>query len=257
MTFSEQIVYAMFRPSKYKEMLELKKSRFVLFVIVLMLALGIVRVAVPTAAMITGFGGFENLFTNKMAPMEYKDNKLSIEDKFEMSLGSYKVIVDTEEAKVADEKMRRRGGYLAFGSEYVTIAYNSGGSVSRYQEIRLDGLLAEGFNNESLKNMIPFIYSYIVMSFIISCLGYFLKYALLSLIFGIFVNSINKTMDIGLSKGEVFKLCFYGQTLGIIISNFNMALGFLPAGIVSGICVVISINIISTGIFTMVKTKQP
>ena len=95
MSFSEQIVYAMFKPSKYKEMLELKKSRFVVFVIVLMLALGIVRVAVPTAAVITGFGGFENLFINKISPMEYKDDKLSIEEKFEMSVGTYKVIIDT------------------------------------------------------------------------------------------------------------------------------------------------------------------
>ena len=257
MSFSEQIVYAMFKPSKYKEMLELKKSRFVVFVIVLMLALGIVRVAVPTAAVITGFGGFENLFINKISPMEYKDDKLSIEEKFEMSVGTYKVIIDTEDSRFPDEKMRRKGGYLAFGSEYMTLAYNVGGRVTRYQEIKLDSFLSEGFNNESLQKMIPFIYSYIVFMFIASCGVYFVKYALLSLIFGFFVNSINKKAGIGLSFGEVFKLCFYGQTLGIIISNFNMALGFLPVMLVSGVCVVLSVNMILSGIVAIGKTKQP
>lgn len=256
MTFSEQIVFAMFKPSKYKEMLELKKSRFTLFVIVLMLAIGIVRLAVPTAAMIAGFGGFENLFTNKMAPMEYKDGKLSIERKFEMSLSVYKIVIDTEEAEVPDAKLNRTGGYLAFGSEYFTIAINNGGEVTRYRKFALDSVLSEGFNNESLKNLIPVIYSYIIMSFFVSCLGYFIKYAFLSLIFGIFVNGINNNLGIGLSKGDIFKLCFYGQTLGIIISNFNAALGLLPMGIVSGICIVVSINMISAGTFGMNKTNQ-
>lgn len=256
MTFSEQIVYAMFKPSKYKEMLEQKKGRFALFAVVLMLALGIVRVAVPTAALITGFGGFDNLFTKKMAPMEFKDGRLSIEKKFEMSLGIYKIVIDTEEDRVPDERLNRTSGYLAFGGEYLTVAVNSGNKITRYQEIKLDNLLTEGFNNDSLRQMIPFIYTYIVVSFIISCIGYFLKYALLALIFGIFVNSINNNLGLGLSKKDVFKLCFYGQTLGIIISNFNTAIGFLPSGIVSGICLVISINMISAGAFGMNKMNQ-
>ncbi|MBQ9234681.1 MAG: DUF1189 family protein [Lachnospiraceae bacterium] len=256
MTFSEQIVYAMFKPSKYKEMLELKKSRFALFIVVLMLAIGIVRFAIPTTAMITGFGGFENLFTKKISPLEFKDGKLSIEKKFEMSLGLYKVVIDTEDAKIPDEKLNRKGGYIAFGSEYVTVAVNSGNSVTRYQEVYLDNILMDGFDNNSLKQLIPFIYTYIVISFIVSCVGYFLKYALLALLFGLFINSINNNMGLGLSKKDVFKICFYGQTLGIIISNFNAALGFLPTAIVSGICIAISINMISVGTFSINKMNQ-
>ena len=113
-----------------------------------------------------------------------------------------------------------------------------------------------GFNNDTLKRMIPFIYTYMVISLLVSCAGYFLKYALLALVFGIFVNAINNNLGLGLSKKDVFKLCFYGQTLGIIISNFNAALGFLPVGIVSGICIVISINMISSGAFSMNKMNQ-
>ncbi|MBO6115126.1 MAG: DUF1189 family protein [Lachnospiraceae bacterium] len=256
MTFSEQIVYAMFKPSKYKEMIELKKGRFVLFVVVIMFALGIIRVAVPTAATITGFGGFENLFTKKIAPFEFKEGKLDIEKRFEMSLGVYKIVVDTEDERLPDDKMNRKGGYIAFGSKYVTVAVYSGGSVTRIKEVSLDNLLTDGFNNNSLKQLIPFIYTYLTVSFVITCIGYFLKYALLSLIFLIFINGLNKAAGFGLSMGEMFKLCFYGQTLGIIISNANMALGLLPAGIVSGICVVISVNMIFSGMSGMNKMNQ-
>lgn len=62
MTFSEQIVYGWFKPSKYKDMIELPRRRFVAYVIVMMLVLSIVSYVVPTASIIFGFGGFEKLF---------------------------------------------------------------------------------------------------------------------------------------------------------------------------------------------------
>ena len=42
MTFSEQIVYGWFKPSKYKDMIELPRRRFVAYVIAMMLVLAIV-----------------------------------------------------------------------------------------------------------------------------------------------------------------------------------------------------------------------
>lgn len=66
MTFSEQIVYGWFKPSKYKDMIELPRRRFVAYVIVMMLVLSIVSYVVPTASIIFGFGGFEKLFTQSL-----------------------------------------------------------------------------------------------------------------------------------------------------------------------------------------------
>ena len=54
MTFSEQIVYGWFKPSKYKDMIELPRRRFVAYVIVMMLVLSIVSYVVPTASIIFG-----------------------------------------------------------------------------------------------------------------------------------------------------------------------------------------------------------
>ena len=50
MTFSEQIVYGWFKPSKYKDMIELPRRRFAAYVIVMMLVLAIVSYVVPTAS---------------------------------------------------------------------------------------------------------------------------------------------------------------------------------------------------------------
>ena len=72
MTFSEQIVYGWFKPSKYKDMIELPRRRFVAYVIAMMLVLAIVSYVVPTASIISGFGGFEKLFTQSLGEVNIR-----------------------------------------------------------------------------------------------------------------------------------------------------------------------------------------
>ena len=208
MTFSEQIIYAMVKPAKYRELLDLKKGRSVLFVLVITLMLGVIGFAIPIAAVISGFGGFEKLFGSTMRPMSVHQGTMTIEEPFFMHVGNLKFVINTEAERVSDERLSVEGAYVAIGSK----------------EVRL----AEGFSNASLIRMIPWIYAVLILSFLVSCLGYFIKYAFLSLVFSITVNAMNKHMELGLSFGQVFMLCYYGQTLGIIISNFNSALSLLP-----------------------------
>ena len=86
MTFSEQIVYGWFKPSKYKDMIELPRRRFVVYVIVMMLVLAIVSYVVPTASIIFGFGGFEKLFTQSLGEVNYTDDTLSVSNNFDMHI---------------------------------------------------------------------------------------------------------------------------------------------------------------------------
>ncbi|MBR1815600.1 MAG: DUF1189 family protein [Lachnospiraceae bacterium] len=248
MTFAEQIVYAMFKPSKYRELIDLKKSRFTVFVIVLMLAVGLVRQVIPEAAFITGFGGFEKLFTEKMAPLNFNDGSLVIESPFTMSMPVYKIMIDTDADKVSEDKMDKSGGYIAFGRKYLSIVVNDGSRLLSYGDALLSELLPDGFSNETLRSMIPFIYFSLVISYLVYSAGCFLKYAVLALLFGLSISGINRMANIGLDKKEIFRLCFYGQTLGILISNFNSALGLLPSLFVSIICIMISVHMINLGL---------
>lgn len=88
MTFSEQIVYGWFKPSKYKDMIELPRRRFVVYVIVMMLVLAIVSYVVPTASIISGFGGFEKLFTQSLGEVNYTDDTLSVSNNFDMHINA-------------------------------------------------------------------------------------------------------------------------------------------------------------------------
>ena len=256
MTFSEQIVYAMFKPSRYKEMVNLKTGRSVLFIVVMMLVLGIVSFLVPTGAYITGFGGFETLFTERMGTMEYKDGELSIDRPFEMSYDYNNILIDTSVESITDEMMDKDGAYMAVGSKTLRMTFAYDGEVIDYMTVPLDTLIEEGFTNESLCDIIPNIYAYLVLVFILTSIGYFIKYAVIALILSIFYNSLNKQFEFGLSYGQVFMVCFYGQTFGYILSNFNAALGLLPQLLVSSVSIFISIHMITYSAALMKSDKQ-
>lgn len=255
-TFSEQIVYAMFKPSKYKDMVNLRTSRFVVFAIVLSLVLGIVSFAVPTSSVIAGFGGFTKLFQKNVGPFNFSEGVLAAEKKFEMTVGLYHIIIDTEQETVSTDDMTKEGIYIAFGSKTLRMTMVANGQVMDYDISPLSNLLIEGFNTEQLVQMIPFIYTYIVIAFFVIACSFFLKYGLYALILGIYINAINKHNNLGLTFGKVFMLCFYGQTLGIILSNFNAALGLLPELIVNIISIFISFNMITTAVVSIDRNKQ-
>lgn len=256
MTIAEQIVYAMFKPSKYKEMLQLKKGRFAAFVVIIMLVLGIVTFVIPSGAFITGFGGFKKLFENQLSTLSFRDGALSLEHPFRMDIGEVTVLINTEHEQVQDEQLRHDGVYIAIGSRLMRMAFTVDGRITDYQISDITGAFPEGFDNKSLIQMIPSIYVYMVMVFLFSCLGFFIKYAVAALVYSLFINFVNKNMELHLSYGEVFRLCFYGQTLGIILSNFNSALGWLPVTLVSIIGIFISIHMITLSVALMNPRNQ-
>lgn len=256
MTFSEQIVYAMFKPSKYKELIKLKRSRFAAFVIVLMLVLGIVTFVIPAGALITGFGGFEKLFRGQLSSLTYSDGALHLDTPFRMDINGLTLLINTENTSVEDEQLKRNGVYIAIGSETMRMAVTLDGQIMEYQNTDITGLFPEGFDCDSLIRMIPGIYVYMFGAFLVQCIGYFIKYGLIALLYSFFINSVNKNMNLNLTFGEVFSICFYGQTLGIILSNFNAALGWLPEIIVSIIGIFISIHIITVSVVLMNPRNQ-
>ena len=256
MTFSEQIVYGMFKPSKYKEILELKKGRTVLYVIVLMLVLGIVAFLIPTAALITGFGGFEKLFTQKVAPFSFSDGELTIERPFEMTFDYNNILIDSSVETITDNMLEKDGIYYAAGSKTIRLSYVLGRNIYDYQAVELKYLLPEGLDNQMMCEFIPGIYLFLVLMFLGTCLGFFIKYAIYALILSICIQSVNKRMELGLSYGQVFMLCFYGQSFAMVLTNFNMALGLLPTTLVSIVGIFVSIHIITTATLGMSKTNQ-
>lgn len=253
MTFSEQIWYGLFKPSKYKELIELKKGRSVLFVVVIMLVLGLVTFAVPTAAVITGFGGMNKLFTETMAPITYDGEKLTIEEPFELVANGVIFKIDTSSYTVTDKQLKVDGVYVALGSKNMRVVTVIGGTIWMDEITPLKEVLGEGFNNESLVSLIPAIYVSLFISYIMMGVTFFLKYGLYALILTIVFNSMNKQLELGLSYGQVYMVCFYGMSLGMLITNFNAAMGLISTTLVSMVTVFVSVHFMTTAMVSMRK----
>lgn len=255
-TLSEQIVYGMFKPASYKQLVSVKKGRSILYIMVMMLALCIVTFAVPAGAVITGFGGFEQLFTKNMGELKYSDGKLSLDRPFEMSFDIYNIIIDTEDEMVADEKLHRDGMNIAIGSGKLRISLVMGQNIGDYSVTKLSDIFFSDFDNDTLVSMIPTIYISLVLTFIFTMVGLFIKYAMVSLVFCIVAQSINKSFDLKLSFGQVFMLCFYGQSLGMVLSNCNAALGLLPPTIITILGMFISIRMVGSSLVYMKMSRD-
>lgn len=256
MTISEQIVYGMIKPSRYKEILELKKSRWISYVIIMMLALSVISFVVPVASKIYGFGGFENLFTNKISDFQYSDNELQIEKPYQMSIGLNHMLIDTDYDTVPKNLLKKDGIYYAFGSKNVKLAYTIDGTIQAENIYRLEDILWEGFSNETLCEMIPHIYVMLLFMFIFNAIGHFISSGLFALFLAICVNSMNKYMKLGLSFGKVFILSFYGQSLYMVVSAVNDVIGLLPSVLVTMIGLFVTVHFVTTALITMSKGNQ-
>ena len=193
MTFSEQILYAISKPGKYGEMIKLKKGRSKLYVLVICLVLGIITFAVPVGALIASFGGFEKLFDKQLATLRYEDDQLKLDTKFSMKIEDATILINTDTASGKDETVKRDGMYLTVGSHRAVLLF-----------------LANGFNVSSLKNGIPFIYGYLVLMFVFTCAGFFVKYAICALFLVLCIKKYIEMREIKMSFGQMFMLCFYG-----------------------------------------------
>lgn len=248
MTFSEQIVYALSKPEKYGEMIKLKKGRSRLYIFILCLALGIITFAVPTGALIASFGGFEKLFEKQLATIRYEDGKLSLDTKFSMKIEGVTVIINTEKTSGKDETIKHDGMYLTVGSRKAVLLYTMNGKSYEYGSVELRTFLSNGFHVGTLKEKIPYIYGYLFAMFVCICIGLFIKYTLCALFLVLCIKKYIAERELRLSFGQIFMLCFYGESLGMIISNCNSALGLFPQFIVSLISVFISVRMVASSV---------
>lgn len=256
MTFSEQIWYGLFKPSKYKELIELRARRSVLFVTVVVLVLGLVTYVMPTVAIIAGVGGLDKLFSETMAPITYDGENFTIEEPFKMAADGTIILLDSTYYTVPDKELNLDATYIAVGSKNLRLATVIGGEIWMDSIVPLEQVINPGFSNESLVGLIPAIYVSLFLCYLIMSLLFFLKYGFYALILSILYNSMNKQLELGLSYGQVYMICFYGMSLGMLITNFNIAMGLISPMLVSMVTVFVSIHFMTNAMVSMRKDNQ-
>ena len=224
-------------------------SRFIGYVIFMSFLVSLMIFAVPTASKITSFGGFKNLFMNKDPAFEYTDGTLTADKAFEMKLSNVNIIMDTKVNEFVFGNFEREGIYIAIGAKNIKmVTITDIKDDSSYQEVYSypnSLVLMDGMNNTTLVKMRPFFYIMIFFIFMFSTALAAGKYLLAALFYAFIFKSLTSVSKLPMTFLDSFHMCFYAQTLGIILVNMNMALGNLVSPLIaSAIGIVITVVII-------------
>ncbi len=224
-------------------------SRFIAYVIFISILVATMTFAVPSASKISSFRGFRNLFMNKVPAFEMTDAGLVADKKFEMKFSNVTILMDTELDQFRFGNFKREGAYIAIGSKYtkmITITdIEDDSSYNETYSYPNNLLFPTGFNNSDLVKMIPGFY--ISLVFIYAMLATFaaLKYILAAVIYAVVTRSLTVISKLPMTFTDALHMCFYAETLGILIVNINSALGYLISPLlVSAAGIIITIFII-------------
>ncbi len=230
MSFFEQLAASITKPSKYfalaKDSLRHKNT----YIIVTAIIMSIMTFVIPAAAVIAGFGGFNNLFSKSMPAMSFEDGVFKASKHFDMEISSVHFYVDTskEAVTMTDEMSEEYALYINFGSKKYSIIMSQGdeGNVTLASG-NLTEILPEGFDNDMLVQTIPLIYAGLFFDFLVVAIGKAINYMIYSLILMIFVLPIIKKYDNILTVSECFYFCYFAVTFAMLVESINQALGYL------------------------------
>lgn len=245
MNVLDVFVMSTLRIKKLVEVSINNSSRFISYAIFISILSAMMSFAVPLASRISTFGGFNNLFTNVMPSVKVADGALVADKKFEMHVSNATILIDTSKREFKQSDFEKSGVYIAFGKrKFKLLTYVSEeGSVS-YNEIYslyISKYFPNGFSNADLVSSIPFIYIFLVVAFcVVASIGA-LKFLAIAGIFSILFRGSTSILKVPMTLKDTFHLCFYAQTISIILTSANDAINYFVSPLMlSIICLFIT-----------------
>lgn len=220
------------------EMANKKKIGLVVFVTILVALMSYV---IPTAASIAGFGGIRNLFLNKLPHFEIQNGELVCDTEFMVDAGESTYMVRAGSDEINCDELEDGNVYVYFmKSKFSFFIYNEG-QVYETMSASYSEVFADGFNNEYVANLAPYLYISLGIVFIMLLFEIVLKYLFVGVIFVLYILPLNAVSSKQLLFGDMLTLAFLCQLFGICLTALNNAFGqFFPQVIVSAVGVVIT-----------------
>ena len=226
------------------------RSKFVAYVIFIAFFAAIMSFGVPTASKIFSFGGFRNLFLNVVPEFKSVDGVLEADQQFEMKAGVVNVLFNTDIESFERTDFDHSGTFIAIGSKDTKmISVMDVDDETTYNVFYVYNnryLFPDGFDNESLVMVIPFIYISFMIIFVIEAALLAMRYLLLSVIYAFTTRTLTMLSKLTMTFMDSFRLAFMAQTIGIILVNTVASMGnSLYEIIASGVGVIITFIVIS------------
>ncbi len=228
-------------------------KKFIGYVIFMSILVSFMAFLVPSASRIFSFGGFSKLFREDFPTFSIEDGVLTADKKFEMKLNNAFLVINTDIDEFSIDDFDSSGVYMAFGKRNVKlVTYVDDESNKSYNEVYsypIGMVLPSGLNNEVMANMTPlFYFTYIIIFF-----GYAIfagvKYVFFALLYAFFTRTTTSISKLNLSMKDSVHLCFYAETISIILVNINEAVGyFIPSIFMTLASIIITVAVIMNAV---------
>ena len=241
----EQLRVAITKPKKLIGLSELSVGRFVRYTLLLGMLVTVMTYVIPVAATLIHVGGLRDLFENRMPDFSVQGGRLTIAEPFRIGLGSCDIVIDSTSGMVAEDALGSAELTFAIGAQKVQALVRTSGMHQVLVEGKISDYFEDGFNRQTLVSAIPGFYITLILGGLFALIFTLVRYLLASLLYMIMAWAIARNTGLGLNKGNVFRLCFYAQTIGILLVNLNSATGgYLPGTIVSMVGIFITLTLI-------------
>ena len=239
----DRFIIALTKPSRLVGVSVMPVSRAILYAIVMFVFLAFVAYGMPAIANIVSFGGFRNLFLNKVPAFTVTDGKLVAEESFQMNIGNIKILMDTSKAEITEGDVDAYGAYVGIGSDTVKMfTYINDGTKNSFYEMYnfpISYMFPDGFNNKQMADMSIMFYFSVVFLILFYAGIMLVQQLVLTGLYMIIAWPLSKIAKIDLKLSDIYILCLYAETLGLVILNLNEALGTLIPYLVVAVAAVI------------------
>lgn len=221
----KDIFYAVTSPEKYRDFMNYKMRRLLLYVFVLVFASGIVNFAVPAVRFLSEGGLGTLLETNIPEFTASSEDGFWIEEPVEID--EYDFLIKADSDSVREDISDLDGQYGSY--EYVIMVdqeqiYLKAPGMGELTA-RFDEMPGFSFSKADIIGYIPLMYVallwFIVLSMLMDYGYYFLVAAVISWMGGIFASF----MRVRLGGKKLFRMSVYAGTLTFLLSLIQMAIG--------------------------------
>ena len=255
MSILEQLTISLTKPSRYHEMMaKTSVAKKIIYIITISVIVSIMTTLLPNVAAITAFGGFRSLFTERIPSFVVEDGKLNASDNFDLAIGGVHFYVDTEEADIPDEDLSGTNElYFTFGSEVYSSVLVQNNTARKIYSFKIADILPEGFDNDQLVTLIPVIYITLAIQFALSVAVNGANDLLVCLLLSLLIRPLARLAGYDYKFFDVVFLCYYADTLSILLLGINTATGYI---IPSLIMTIIGFLVFNRYIFASFRSEK-
>lgn len=218
----DQIPISFFRPSRYKELLSIKRRLLVGFVIIVTFLSFVLESLIPFLAWDVSIGGLDNLMVNGIPRFSLENGVFEIENPIEIKIpGKFYIKADSDVDTYTRDDLDGNYSEIILISRNNLISQHSGMLYAvKFSDVK------QTMNNQTLLETLPVVKVMLAIIFVFIYIGKVLGFLLSAVFFAFLSRTMARDKEgntVPFNTAFIFAL--YARAPFVLVSGINMCLG--------------------------------